>query len=57
MLDGFEAFGDLFGWDVEVQLALLDVEGDKVAFLDGGDGASELSLWCDVPDHEAARST
>ncbi len=53
-LPGFEACGDLFVGDVEGQLALRDVEGDGVAFVDGGDGASEESLGGDVAGHEAA---
>jgi hypothetical protein len=47
--------GDLFFADFERELAVGDVEGDGVAFVDGGDGAAELKAsGSDVAGHEAA---
>src|SRR6185437_6928410 len=51
----FEALLHLFVGDVEREFAVGDVEGDGVAFADGGDGAAELSFGGDVAGHEAAR--
>ena len=54
--EGLEAGGDLGVGDVEGKLAGGDVEGDGVAFVDGGDGAAEESFRCNMPSHEAASS-
>ena len=39
------------------ELAVGDVEGDGVAFVDGGDGAAEVGFGSDVAGHQAARGS
>ena len=54
-LPGFEAVGDLFVGDFDRQFAIGNVEGDGVAFADGGDRSADGRLRSDVAGREAAR--
>src|SRR3982750_74698 len=48
---------DLFRRNFKPQLALINVEGDGVAFVHGCDGPSQLGLGGYVADHQAACSS
>src|SRR5690606_27494623 len=52
-----EALPKLFLRDLQVDLALLDVDRDRVALADRSDRAANERLGRDVPDHQAARRT